>query len=244
MGPSHRLESFVESICAQQSVGTVWLDCLRYFQILGFEWVAYRFQNVESGELVGECLTNLPEWWRDRYAVRGQCTRDPFFSQCVTLRQKRIGSDYAADMADQHSEAARALSDLKEVGFRSGLASPVRVGGAVRGGWQFGTSLSRTEFEHTLFGLAHEVRVAAFSAHQMLETCRRQGAALENALSARERECLSLLADGHRTARIAERIGIAPMTVEFHLRNARRKLGATTREQAVAISVKNGFIHA
>jgi len=61
-------------------------------------------------------------------------------------------------------------------------------------------------------------------------------------LSRRERQCLTLLAQGLRTQRIAERIAISPATVEFHFKNARKKLGALTREQALAISVQNGWL--
>lgn len=61
-------------------------------------------------------------------------------------------------------------------------------------------------------------------------------------LSRRERECLTLLAQGLRTQRIAERIAISPATIEFHFKNARKKLGALTREQALAISVQNGWV--
>ncbi|MFN3171753.1 MAG: response regulator transcription factor [Hyphomicrobiales bacterium] len=61
-------------------------------------------------------------------------------------------------------------------------------------------------------------------------------------LSEREKQCLSLLAQGLRTQRIAERIAISPATVEFHFKNARKKLGALTREQALAISVQNGWV--
>jgi DNA-binding CsgD family transcriptional regulator len=56
-------------------------------------------------------------------------------------------------------------------------------------------------------------------------------------LTVRERECLIWLASGLRYDRIAERLGISLATVELHVANARRKLGARTREQAVAIAV-------
>lgn len=56
-------------------------------------------------------------------------------------------------------------------------------------------------------------------------------------LSTRERECLLLLAQGLRTAQIADRLGIATVTVELYCRNARKKLAAKTREQAVALAI-------
>jgi len=57
------------------------------------------------------------------------------------------------------------------------------------------------------------------------------------ALSPREREALQWLASGLQTARIAERMGLAIPTVEKHLAGARARLGARTREQALAIAL-------
>jgi DNA-binding CsgD family transcriptional regulator len=54
-------------------------------------------------------------------------------------------------------------------------------------------------------------------------------------LSAREREVLDLVALGLPDATIATRLGISARTVETHVASARRKLGATTRRQAVAL---------
>lgn len=61
-------------------------------------------------------------------------------------------------------------------------------------------------------------------------------------LSPREAECLTLLAQGHRNDRIAERLGLHRATVEMHIVRARRKLGGKTREQAVAQAVLTGAI--
>ena len=57
-------------------------------------------------------------------------------------------------------------------------------------------------------------------------------------LSPREREILSLLADGLTGQTIAERLFLSPETVRTHVRNATSKLGARTRVQAVALIVR------
>lgn len=62
------------------------------------------------------------------------------------------------------------------------------------------------------------------------------------ALSPRETQCLSLLAHGYDNAGIAEALGIRLPTVAMHLVNARNKLRAGTREQAVAIAVSHGLV--
>ena len=58
----------------------------------------------------------------------------------------------------------------------------------------------------------------------------------------RERQCLTTLAAELRTAHIAERMQGTLVTVEYHLRNARRKLGAVTREEALANSIRQGLL--
>ena len=62
------------------------------------------------------------------------------------------------------------------------------------------------------------------------------------ALSARERQVILLVANGHTNASIAAHLGIHRVTVERHLRNTYGKLGARDRANAVAISLRHGEI--
>src|ERR671935_117042 len=52
----------------------------------------------------------------------------------------------------------------------------------------------------------------------------------------REREVLALLATGATDGEIADVLGLSPATVQTHVRNAKTKLGARTRAQAVALA--------
>jgi PAS domain S-box-containing protein len=56
-------------------------------------------------------------------------------------------------------------------------------------------------------------------------------------LSPREREVLGLLARGLTGEQIAERLVLSPETVRTHIRNAREKLGASTRVEAVTMAL-------
>ena len=62
--------------------------------------------------------------------------------------------------------------------------------------------------------------------------------------TAREREILGLLATGATDAQIATRLDLSPATVQTHVRNAKAKLGARTRAQAVALALRRGLIPA
>jgi PAS domain S-box-containing protein len=59
----------------------------------------------------------------------------------------------------------------------------------------------------------------------------------------REREVLGLLAAGATDEQIAEMLELSPATVQTHVRNAKAKLGARTRAQAVAMALQHGMIN-
>ena len=57
-------------------------------------------------------------------------------------------------------------------------------------------------------------------------------------LTRRERDCLSWIARGRSAWEISEILGIAERTVEFHLENSRKKLGAKNTVHAVALACR------
>ena len=59
-------------------------------------------------------------------------------------------------------------------------------------------------------------------------------------LGERELEVLQLLAAGQRNRAIAAKLHISENTVKFHLRNIYRKVGATSRAEAIAMAHSNG----
>jgi DNA-binding CsgD family transcriptional regulator len=61
--------------------------------------------------------------------------------------------------------------------------------------------------------------------------------------TAREREILGLLAAGATDEQIAQMLELSPATVQTHVRNAKAKLGARTRAQAVALALQQGLIN-
>jgi DNA-binding NarL/FixJ family response regulator len=63
-------------------------------------------------------------------------------------------------------------------------------------------------------------------------------------LTARERDILTLLAEGHPNKIIARRLGIAEETVKAHMKSIFGKLGAANRTEAVSQALARGYIHA
>jgi NarL family two-component system response regulator YdfI len=61
-------------------------------------------------------------------------------------------------------------------------------------------------------------------------------------LTDREREVLSMLANGWSNHRIAARLAISDNTVKAHVASILAKLGATTRTEAVTLGIRLGLV--
>ena len=61
-------------------------------------------------------------------------------------------------------------------------------------------------------------------------------------LSPRQRQVFEGLARGLTVVQIAENLSISRSMIDIHIRGAKTKLGAITREQALALSVKHRLI--
>lgn len=64
----------------------------------------------------------------------------------------------------------------------------------------------------------------------------------EEHLTARELDVLRLIRDGHRNKQIADELGIAESTVNFHIKNLVDKLGANDRTHALTIALRRGLL--
>ena len=61
-------------------------------------------------------------------------------------------------------------------------------------------------------------------------------------LTLKERQCLEWCKEGKTNWEIGEIMAISEKTVEFHLGNVMRKLGAANRISAVVMGIKHGCI--
>ena len=64
----------------------------------------------------------------------------------------------------------------------------------------------------------------------------------EEDLTTRELDVLRLIRDGSRNKQIADKLGIAETTVNFHIKNLVDKLGANDRTHAVTIAIRRGLL--
>ena len=99
--------------------------------------------------------------------------------------------------------------------------------------------------------LAEAIRAAhrgeptlASEAAWMLFKASRRTSRPEDDLTDREREVLSLIAEGATNPEIADRLFISPSTVKTHVSSILSKLGAATRTEAATLAVREGWVEA
>lgn len=181
------------------------------------------------------------EWpveWFDRYLRMNYVASDPVVLQAMANREPFLWSD-AARIFGRGRTAGRVIGDASEFRLRDGLAFPLTTLEGVivlvsLGGEKFESSPA----EKGVLSLV--VTYALGRALQLATTG--EGRVKAHRLSDRETECLRWAALGKSEWEISCILGISEHTAERHLLNAKHRLGAANRVQAVAEAIRLGII--
>lgn len=240
-GFSVAIETFIDRIVVADTAAAVWDAAAIYFACQGFDRIIYADLTTD----VPLVSSTFPKSFSQYYSEVCNPADDPFFRHCcTTLTPIGTGIDYAPDYDYLTASELRIIATAHEAGMRAGFSCTFHKADMLgMGGWNLGSTLGRAEVEAIAAEKAFMLRLAALYIHQrMLEL--RQAAPNDPglALSPREHDCLAYLAAGLRTQQIADRLSIQPVTVELHFRRARERLGARTREEALAIALSRGLL--
>lgn len=219
----------------------VWDAIQDYFAQYGFDRVIYADLRGRAPVI----LDTYPDGFGQYYADVCNPRDDPFFRYCCSkLSSQETGADYLHQYDYLDGNERQVILTARESGMRAGFSCTFhKADQHGMGGWNIGSTLSRSEVEAIRKEHGDSLRIASLYAHErmnVLRACDDDEMCL--ALSPREHDCLAYLAAGLRTQQIADRLGIKPVTVELHVRGARTKLNAQTREQAVAKAISRGLL--
>lgn len=230
------LDDFLSGLEVSIDAAHVWQSTARYLESFGLDKLIRLGSNGEAVCL----LTTLGADWLRHYQTSGYANVDPFLRYCVTSPAP-IATGIA--FLPTHTYLGRKERDLivdaSDAGFISGMSCATRPGTKEFQAWNLGSSLDATEFGKVMDAHAETIQLAVHLADRELSEFEFQ---TMSPLSAREIQCVSLLAKGLRTKEIAGVLGLKPVTIELYLKNARDKLGCATRDELVARVVSAGWI--
>lgn len=237
------LQSFAEGLDALDSGDAVWAALAGFSGDRGLTACTLTMARRDGRALRSSRFqTSLPKEFADSYRG-GLVGNDPFLAlHCRSMAARPILTD--PDRFPGAKGAQRGFLELTEaLGVRTCLGIPVRIHTQGEfGGWVIGSDADESEFEAFCAAHGAELHLAALLAFERMAALARMEAKGSARLSPRERECLLWLSAGLRVAMIADRLALSEAAVNLYISNARAKLGARTREQAVARAILSGEI--
>jgi DNA-binding CsgD family transcriptional regulator len=212
-----------------------------YAKQLGFSSWIYALDVAGPSEPAKQCLMgNYSAGWVDHYFRSSYLGVDPTIQHCrehvapfFWPQRRRVTGTPAP--------VTRLFDEAGEFGLVSGVSIPIHGLGC---SWGLLSLASPFETSGTdLEALAPDIALLACYAHEAGRLLYPNGPTFPcPPLTGREVECLQWGAEGKSSWEIGRVLGVAERTVVFHMQNAARKLGVTTRQPAIARAVALGLI--
>ena len=234
-------------------VESAWKKSVDYLEGFGFHIVNYGIIDKMHGDMLG-FHSNMPDDWMARYMEREYSKDDPWAQHVISNKQPiyyhRVGPSELS--VPQGSTAEKMINETSDFDLNSSICVPIHNSlGHLITGVNLGSKLKHAEFKAMLDEKLEDILLSvAVMNNQLIETPILEtklpswytNPYYKQLLSERELEVLKWLSEGHRNDRIAERMNIASVTVNFHLKEIKRKLGAQTREQSIALAFRKGLL--
>jgi DNA-binding CsgD family transcriptional regulator len=234
-----------DALSACEDSESTWLCALKIANELGVDAINTGALDIESATMLW-ARSSMSQTWLEEYMRREYFKVDPLIELFTSKQSRRtIYCDRDSIANDTHGGNLELSTALNKAGYSLLHGSKFMVpqkptGRIVTLCFQ---TLEREAFDKALsMWTTVSALIAGFSMDPTAKTDQDVFAFVKPELSARETEVLSLLATGMQTGRIAEKTGLAEITVSKHFRTARQKLRAAAREQALIIAMQHGLL--
>jgi DNA-binding CsgD family transcriptional regulator len=192
--------------------------------------------------------TNYAPEWRARVRAQNYLDIDPTVRRarrsCLPFTWSELRESRALLPAQR-----QLFDEAAALGLRHGFTVPIHMTGGGEGLVALASDVGTREFDAAIAHHRHDLHLLALHFHALHEqACRTQRAGGQDAphpdieVTSREAECLLWTARGKSAWEAARVLGITERTVNFHVENARRKLNAQTKTQAVAQAILQNLI--
>lgn len=184
-------------------------------------------------------FTTFPASWIERYQSAGYAEVDPILVAANLSPLPILWRTFL-----QQKRPHPIFADARAHGLSSGVSIPIYGAAGERAIFSAATARSPEESAEHEARMVGEIYLSAVYFHQAIQQLDMQWVASRSTgkLSPREIESLLWAARGKTAWEIGLILKISEHTVTFHINNAKRKLGAVNRHQAIAAAISSGLI--
>lgn len=240
------LIDFITGFEAASGFEAKW-DCVtKTFSALGFDVVNYTVFPDTQTYSNPVFIENFRNNWVDHYAAQDYGPVDAMIPHVLETDVPALMFSIDERQALDWSPKGRQLiSEAKEAGMERAVGFSHRnADGVVDGGVALGTdTMSASDFHKCLQDQVPLLYMIYSIAYQQLHPEQRQIASMKSLkISKRQYELLMALWDGLSNQQIADRLGVSEVTVSYHLKHLRRKLGCHLNREIVPRAYHCGLL--
>lgn len=232
----------LESLQSCRSVEELHATVRRITRDIGFEHFLYGVQvNLSLARPYQFILSGYPTEWRTHYDAKRYIEIDPTVSHCKT----RCIPIVWTPQAFSDPPAARLMHEAQNHGLTSGASFAIHGRRGEVAMLSLASSSTPKDGSSDILHVLGAAQLLACYLHEAVQRVVLSKEALpigETRLTRREKECLLWASEGKTAWEIARIVRVSERTVVFHLQNAARKMGVTTRQHAVARALSMNLI--
>ncbi|WP_456727161.1 LuxR family transcriptional regulator [Bradyrhizobium sp. USDA 3397] len=239
------LFSFTECATRTQSLRSVFELLVSCASDEGFSEVSYGALNFAEPLRLPEypppaVAVKWPPDWCERYFEREYHKIDPVVRRTPMVARPFLW-DQLGEQYQLQPDERRVLNEAREAGLKHGMSVPLFGPLGRISVLSFASRFDDADPQQSkghLNALAWHFHTACVEITRPAE----DNCIERVALSEREQDCLRWVAAGKSSWEIGKILQISENTVNFHLKNAMRKLGATSRVQAAIVAIRLNLI--
>ncbi len=238
-GFAMRIEDFIEATNAAETPEEVFSHFENAMVDFGFDRMLYAAlrNHPACSEEIPAVMRNYPDDWMEHYVEAGYIDSDPVREFCVTSRSPFTWDEIAPLVPRKR---AKIFDEARTAGIKDGVGIPIHGPNGEAMGIGLASSAGHTDAKDHLSKL-FMIGVQFHTAYSAL-TMPSMKVCESVRLTPREREVLQWCAQGKSNWAVSEILNISEHSVDFHLRNIYRKLGANSRITAVVKALYAGLI--
>ena len=243
-GLSNTITDFVDKLSDVQDQDALKVIFDKTIAGLGFKCFAYHMVKVVGvGTNLPLATTTYPEQWVHRYFGQNYMTLDPVLAAGF-VRTVPYSWDEVVMSDELGSDQKKFFMEADDFKLRDGLSVPINGYAGEFALMSLVADGAPTEASKTIKQHRHTAHLMTMYYHNhassmlVSEAIKR----FSPTLTKREKEVLTWVANGKTTWETSEILSIGETTVLTHIENAKRKLGAPSRTQAVVKAIYLGLI--